>query len=68
MLHVPDLADRYYGLQFIDAWSNNFAYIGRRATGTRAGEFLLAAHDYDGDIPPGDESRPRSDGNRSDPS
>ena len=34
VLHVPDTADRYYVDQFIDAWSNNFAYIGRRATGT----------------------------------
>src|SRR5688500_4501054 len=29
VLHVPDTADRYYVLQFVDAWTNNFAYIGR---------------------------------------
>ena len=52
VLHVPEMGDRYYVLQFIDAWSNNFAYIGRRATGTREGEFLLTASDYDGEIPP----------------
>ena len=46
-LDVPDTAGRYYVLQFIDAWTNNFAYIGHRATGTGAGSFLLA--------PPGDE-------------
>ena len=34
VLHVPDSADRYYVLQFVDAWTNNFAYIGRRGTGT----------------------------------
>ena len=28
-------------LQFVDAWTNNFAYVGRRATGTAAGSFLL---------------------------
>jgi hypothetical protein len=28
VLHVPDTADRYYVLQFVDAWTNNFAYIG----------------------------------------
>ncbi len=50
VLHVPDLADRYSVLQFIDGWSNNFAYIGPRATGTCAGEFVLAARDYDGEI------------------
>jgi hypothetical protein len=53
VLHVPDTADRYYVLQFVDAWSNNFAYIGRRATGTGEGEFLLAQHDYSGDVPEG---------------
>lgn len=41
-LEVPDTAGRYYVLQFIDAWTNNFAYIGHRATGTDAGSFLLA--------------------------
>ena len=34
LLRVPDAAGRYYVLQFIDAWTNNFAYVGRRATGT----------------------------------
>jgi len=46
-LEVPDTAGRYYVLQFIDAWTNNFAYVGHRATGTDAGSFLLAR--------PGDE-------------
>ncbi len=41
LLHVPDTHDRYYVLQFVDAWTNNVAYIGRRATGTAAGRFLL---------------------------
>jgi len=41
-LEVPDSAGRYYVLQFIDAWTNNFAYVGHRATGTAAGSFLLA--------------------------
>jgi hypothetical protein len=40
VLSVPDTHDRYYGLQFIDAWTNNFAYVGRRTTGTKAGKFL----------------------------
>src|SRR5215469_14180059 len=45
LLRVPDTAGRYYVLQFVDAWTNNFAYVGRRATGTGAGSFLL--------VPPG---------------
>ena len=31
LLRVPDTAGRYYVLQFVDAWTNNFAYVGRRA-------------------------------------
>jgi hypothetical protein len=30
-LDVPDTGGRYYVLQFVDAWTNNFAYVGRRA-------------------------------------
>src|SRR5512132_3707744 len=51
VLHVPDTHDRYYVLQFVDAWTNNFAYIGRRATGTAEAEYLLADRDYDGPVP-----------------
>ena len=47
-LHVPDTAGRYYVLQFVDAWTNNFAYVGHRATGTEAGDFLLVPPDWDG--------------------
>ena len=53
VLHVPDTHDRYYVLQFVDAWSNNFAYIGRRATGTAEAEFLLTDSAYDGPVPDG---------------
>jgi len=50
-LEVPDTDGRYYVLQFVDAWTNNFAYIGRRATGTAAGSFLLVPPDWDGAEP-----------------
>src|SRR5690349_17566919 len=50
-LEVPDSAGRYYVLQFVDAWTNNFAYVGRRATGTGAGTFLLVGPDWSGDDP-----------------
>lgn len=49
VLHVPDTGGRYYVLQFVDAWTNNFAYVGRRATGTGEGEFLLAADGWAGE-------------------
>ncbi|MCW4353520.1 DUF1254 domain-containing protein [Hoyosella sp. YIM 151337] len=44
---VPDTGDRYYVLQFVDAWTNNFAYIGTRATGNRAGSFRIVPPDSD---------------------
>jgi hypothetical protein len=53
VLHVPDTGGRYYVLQFVDAWTNNFAYVGRRATGTSEGEFLLAPHNWTGQAPAG---------------
>ncbi len=53
VLHVPDTGDRYYVLQFVDAWTNNFAYVGRRATGTAEGEFLLVPNGYEGPVPDG---------------
>ncbi|MGG7099969.1 DUF1254 domain-containing protein [Rhodococcus sp. 24CO] len=44
-LDVPSTGDRYYVLQFVDAWTNNIAYVGTRATGNDAGSFLI--------VPPG---------------
>ena len=55
VLHVPDTANRYYVLQFVDAWTNNFAYIGRRATGTGEQQFLLVGPDDRSDLPEGME-------------
>ena len=52
-LHVPDTAGRYYVLQFVDAWTNNFAYVGHRATGTAEGDFLLVPPGWDGAAPDG---------------
>jgi hypothetical protein len=53
LLRVPDTAGRYYVLQFVDAWTNNFAYVGRRATGTATGAFLLVPPGWQGDAPAG---------------
>lgn len=53
MLHVPDTHDRYYVLRFVDAWTNNVAYIGRRATGTAEADYLLTPPGYTGEVPDG---------------
>ncbi len=51
-LEVPDTRGRYYVLQFVDAWTNNFAYVGDRATGTEAGSFLVGPS-WEGEVPNG---------------
>ncbi len=40
--------DRYYSLQFIDLYTFNFAYVGSRATGNEAGNYLLAGPGLEG--------------------
>jgi hypothetical protein len=52
---TPDTAGRYYVLQFVDARTDNFAYVGRRATGTAAGSFLLVPSGWPGAVPSGTE-------------
>lgn len=52
-LTVPATNGRYYVLQFVDAWTNNFAYVGHRATGTEAGEFLIVPPGWTGEAPDG---------------
>lgn len=44
---------RYYSLQFIDAYTFNYAYLGSRATGNDAGSYLLAGPDWKGELPAG---------------
>jgi hypothetical protein len=52
-LDVPDTQGRYYVLQFVDAWTNNFAYVGHRATGTEAASFYLVGRHWEGEVPDG---------------
>jgi hypothetical protein len=50
---VPPVEDRYYTFMFVDAYTNDFAYAGTRATGTSGGTFLLAGPDWKGQVPEG---------------
>ncbi|MET8327582.1 DUF1254 domain-containing protein [Streptomyces sp. NPDC005181] len=52
-LHVPDTDGAYYVLQFADTWTNNFAYVGRRATGTDEGDWLVVPPGWAGSEPGG---------------
>jgi hypothetical protein len=54
VLHVPDMAGRYYSVQFTDPTSGaNFAYVGKRTTGTAAGDYLLCEPKWRGATPDG---------------
>jgi hypothetical protein len=53
VLTVPDTQDRYYSIQLLDAYANSFAYVGRRATGTKAGAFAITPPGFAGQIPAG---------------
>ncbi|MGY3534685.1 DUF1254 domain-containing protein [Bradyrhizobium sp. USDA 4452] len=51
---VPEVEKgRYYSLQFIDMYTFNFAYVGSRATGNGAGNYLLAGPGWNGEKPKG---------------
>ncbi len=54
VLHVPDMHDRYYSVQFTDPSRNtNFAYVGTRTTGTQAGDYLITGRGWKGQVPSG---------------
>lgn len=54
ILHVPDFSDRYYSVQFTNPSKNtNFAYVGTRATGAKAGDYLITGSGWKGTVPPG---------------
>ncbi len=54
VLHVPDMAGRYYSVQFTDpSDGTNFAYVGKRTTGTEAGDYLISGPGWKGDVSQG---------------
>ena len=54
VLHVPDMAGRYYSMQFTDPSKNtNFAYVGKRTTGTQTGDYLITGPGWKEQVPSG---------------
>ena len=54
VLHVPDMAGRYYSVQFTDrSDGTDFAYVGKRTTGTQAGNYLITGPGWKGTVPSG---------------
>ncbi len=54
VLHVPDMAGRYYSVELVDPRDGTaFAYVGRRVTGTNAGDFVISGPGWKGTVPSG---------------
>jgi hypothetical protein len=53
ILQVPEAHDRYYSIQFLDMYADSFAYVGRRATGTKAGAYAIVGPGWTGKLPDG---------------
>ena len=52
VLTMPEIEkDRYYGVQFTDAYTFNFAYLGSRTSGNEAGSYLVAGPSWKGETP-----------------
>jgi hypothetical protein len=45
--------ERYYSVQLIDGNTYNYGYIGSRATGNEAGDYLVVGPDWKGETPAG---------------
>lgn len=53
ILSVPDVPDRYYTMEIVDFMGDNFAYVGQRTTGSKAGNYAIVGPDWRGDLPEG---------------
>ena len=62
VLTLPDVdPKRFFHVQLIDLYTQNFAYFGKRATGSKGGNFLVAGPNWKGEAPPGIEKVARSE-------
>ncbi|MEJ8856598.1 DUF1254 domain-containing protein [Variovorax robiniae] len=62
VISMPAVAEgRYFSAQFVDLYTHNFAYAGNRATGRKAGRFLLAGPGWNGKVPEGIDGVIRSE-------
>jgi hypothetical protein len=53
VLGVLPISDRYYSFQFIDAYTNDYTYLGERASGVTGGTYLIAGPEWNGQVPEG---------------
>jgi len=53
VIDVPEMGDRYWTLGFLDAWTNPWAYVGRRTTGGSAQRIFVHGPRWKGEAPAG---------------
>jgi len=53
IIEVPEMGERYWVLGFLDAWTNPWAYAGRRTTGGKEQRLFVHGPDWTGDVPAG---------------
>ncbi|MCU0070292.1 DUF1254 domain-containing protein [Pseudomonas koreensis] len=64
VLTLPPIEEhRYYSVQLIDAYTQNFAYLGTRSTGNNGGHFMIAGPDWQGQQPVNIDRLLRSESN-----
>jgi hypothetical protein len=51
LVSVPDTCRRYYSLMLADAYANVFGDLGERATGDKAGRYLIIGPGWKGNAP-----------------
>jgi hypothetical protein len=60
ILSHPDMGDRYFVFELASMDSDNFAYVGTRTTGEKAGSFAIVGPDWKGTLPEGVKALPPS--------
>ena len=53
LIDTPDMGERYWTLGLLDAWTNPFAYVGRRTTGNRRQRTLVHGPAWQDRVPDG---------------
>lgn len=51
LLYTPDIGDRYFVYQFIDAYANSYAYVGTRTTRGSEGVYAIIGPGWRGKLP-----------------
>lgn len=64
VLTLPQIAEeRYYSVQLIDLYTQNFAYLGTRSTGNKGGRFMIVGPGWKGQQPVNIDRLLRSESN-----